>query len=130
MKTGHRASGPYRGKKNTAFEGGHRVPFVVRWAGQVPGGATSDLLFGHTDLLATFAELTGAPLPEDAGEDSFSILSNLLDQGKDSPQRPRFDSGYGSSRAHFGRFFYSARHLEINRHGTTSAGRRRRTATV
>lgn len=95
-QTGHRASGPFRGKKNTAFEGGHRVPFVMRWAGWVPSGDTSDLLFGHTDLLATFAELIGAPLSEGAGEDSFSILSNLLNQGKDPPQRPALiaDTGH------------------------------------
>lgn len=95
-RTGHHASGPFRGKKNTAFEGGHRVPFLVRWPRQMPSGVTSDLLFSHTDLLATIAELVSMPLPEGAGEDSFSILSNLLSQGKDSSQRPALivDTGH------------------------------------
>ncbi|MCA9839117.1 MAG: arylsulfatase [Trueperaceae bacterium] len=93
-KTGHRASGFFRGHKNTAFEGGHRVPFVVRWPGKVISGTTSDHLICHTDLLATFAELTGQPLPEGAGEDSFSAFANLL--GKGQPQRPAFvaDTGH------------------------------------
>ncbi len=94
-ETGHRASGPYRGQKNTAFEGGHRVPFVVRWPGKVVSGATSDSLICHTDLLATFAELTGKPLPEGAGEDSFSVLSDIVGQGQ-KQKRPALiaDTGH------------------------------------
>ncbi len=73
---GHRANGPWRGQKSDWWEGGHRVPFLVRWPGHVRPG-TSDALLCHTDLMATFADILGEPLPEDAAEDSFSFLPVL-----------------------------------------------------
>ena len=75
---GHFASARLRGYKADLWEGGHRVPFFARWPGRVPAGRTSDQLICHTDLLATLAELLGERLPEDAGEDSVSLLSALL----------------------------------------------------
>ena len=84
---GHRATGPFRGHKNTAFEGGHRVPFVARWPDHIEAEGVCRQAICHTDLLATLAELTGAPLPEGAGEDSFSVLPALL--GRDGPAPPR-----------------------------------------
>lgn len=62
----HRAAGPYRGMKGDAWEGGHRMPFLVRWPGHVPAGTTSDQLLTFTDLRATVADLTGSPLPSDS----------------------------------------------------------------
>ncbi len=76
----HFPSGPYRGHKADLFEGGLRVPFVASWPGQIPAGTVSDQLACQSDLLATFAELTDAKLPENAGEDSFSLLPTLLKQ--------------------------------------------------
>lgn len=80
-ENGHSSAGPYRGFKNSAFEGGHREPFVARWPGHVPAGAVCDEPICLTDLMASFAELTGAPMPEGAGEDSFSVAGALLGQG-------------------------------------------------
>ncbi|MFM8335062.1 MAG: arylsulfatase, partial [Opitutaceae bacterium] len=57
---------------------GHRVPFLARWPGRIAPGRTSSQLICHTDLLATVAELTGERLPDNAGEDSVSILPALL----------------------------------------------------
>lgn len=76
----HRSNGPFRGGKRDIYEGGHRVPFFIRWPGGIknPGREYSGLV-GQTDLLATFAELIGAELPADAGEDSQSFASILLD---------------------------------------------------
>jgi arylsulfatase A-like enzyme len=74
---GHFPSGPLRGYKRDAWEGGHRVPFLVRWPGVVQPGTVSDALVHQADLLATFAELWGARLPPDAGEDSVSLLPVL-----------------------------------------------------
>lgn len=73
----HYPSGPLRGHKADLFEGGLRVPFVVRWPGEVADGALSDELICQCDLLATFAEIVGADLPEEAGEDSISFLRTL-----------------------------------------------------
>lgn len=84
-KAGHFPSGPLRGYKADAWEGGHRVPFVVRWPGVVKPGAVNDHLVHQADLMATFAEIFGAELPEGAGEDSFSLLPLL--QGEDRPVR-------------------------------------------
>jgi arylsulfatase A len=75
---GHHPSYPFRGHKADIFEGGHRVPLVVRWPGRVKPGSQSDQLVCLTDLLATCAELLGAKLPDDAGEDSVSMLPALL----------------------------------------------------
>ena len=74
-KMGHYPSGPLRGYKADAWEGGHRVPFVVRWPGVVKPKSSCDQLVHQADLLATFAEIFGTKLPKSAGEDSFSLMS-------------------------------------------------------
>jgi arylsulfatase A-like enzyme len=77
---GHYPSGPLRGHKADLFEGGHRVPFIVRWPGVVTPGTTTDHLVCLTDVMATVAELLGVPLPADAAEDSISFLGTLRGQ--------------------------------------------------
>ncbi len=82
---GHDPSAGFRGNKADIFEGGHRVPFIVRWPGKVaPGGTSADIVC-LTDFMATAAEITGMKLPETAAEDSISFLPILL--GKDGPKR-------------------------------------------
>jgi arylsulfatase A-like enzyme len=81
-KMGHYPSGPLRGAKADAWEGGHRVPFLVRWPGVVAPGSVCDQLVHQADLLRTFAEVLGTTLPENAGEDSVSLLP-LLKGGTD-----------------------------------------------
>jgi arylsulfatase A len=78
---GHNPSHIFRGHKADAYEGGHRVPFLVRWPAKVKAGVVSDALVGQIDLLATMADVLGAKLPEGAGEDSFSILPVLSGEG-------------------------------------------------
>ncbi|NLF69673.1 MAG: arylsulfatase [Candidatus Anammoximicrobium sp.] len=78
VAAGHRPSGPYRGHKGDIWEGGHRVPLVVRWPGHVAAGTSSDQLVCLTDLFATCAEIVGAELPADGVEDSLSFLPTLL----------------------------------------------------
>jgi arylsulfatase A-like enzyme len=75
---GHPHNGPLRAGKGSTYEGGTRVPFIVRWPGRVAPG-TSDALICHVDLLASFAALTGQKLPEPAGPDSVNVLPALLD---------------------------------------------------
>ena len=79
---GHFASAQYRGYKSDIWDGGHRVPFFVRWPGKVRPASHSNQLICHTDLMATCAEMLGAQLPDTAAEDSVSILPALL--GKDT----------------------------------------------
>lgn len=85
-RQGHFPSGPLRDYKTSVHEGGHREPFMVRWPGKVAPGATCGQLVHHADVLATVAEILGATLPADAGEDSFSFLPLL--KGGDAPIRP------------------------------------------
>ncbi len=81
----HRPAGPLRGGKYSAFDGGTRVPFVVRWPGTVKPGV-SDAAISQVDLLASFAALTGQKLPETAAPDSFNLMPALL--GKTKQGRP------------------------------------------
>jgi arylsulfatase A-like enzyme len=80
----HKTNGPWRGQKADAYEGGHRVPFYVRWPGHVEAGTVSDELIGINDLYATFAALTGAELSAGAAPDSMNILDAF--KGKTSPR--------------------------------------------
>ena len=78
LKQGHDASGPYRGFKTDAWDGGTRVPFMVRWPGKVAAGTTNDALVGLTDIMATLAAVFDKPLPDWAGEDSYNQLPTFL----------------------------------------------------
>lgn len=71
----HRSMGALRGVKRDIWEGGHRVPFVVRWPGVIEPGRVSSALISQIDLMATFAEIVGCDLPEDAAEDSFNQIA-------------------------------------------------------
>jgi arylsulfatase A-like enzyme len=84
-KMGHYPSGPLRGYKADAWEGGHRVPFMVRWPGKVKEGTVCNQLVYQADLLRTFADVFGTKLPDTAGEDSFSLMPLL--KGEDKPIR-------------------------------------------
>lgn len=84
-KRGHYPSGQLRGYKSDVWEGGHRVPFIVRWPGVTQPGSTCSQLVHQADLLATLAEIFGEELPQNAGEDSFSLLPLL--NGHDRPIR-------------------------------------------
>lgn len=80
---GHRPSGPLRGGKYSAFEGGTRVPTIVRWPGRVKSGVT-DALVSQIDLLASFAKLTGQIVPSGQAPDSQNQLAAWLGETKTS----------------------------------------------
>jgi arylsulfatase A len=82
---GHFPSGRLRGYKADAWEGGHRVPFIVRWPGVVKPESRCDALVQQTDVMATLAEILGTKLPDTAGEDSVSLVPLL--KGGDQPVR-------------------------------------------
>ena len=77
----HTPSGPFRGGKYSHFEGGTRVPFLVRWPGRVKAG-TSDALISQVDFLASFAALVKKPLAAGDGPDSLDTLAALLGTAK------------------------------------------------
>lgn len=74
----HMNSDKLLGFKFDAWEGGNRVPFIARWPGKIDPGTTSDELLGNVDMLATFAAITGYPLKDDEGPDSYNALPALL----------------------------------------------------
>lgn len=82
---GHNSNAPLRGIKSDAWEGGHRIPFIVKWPGHAKANTISETLVSGVDLMATFAALTGESLAEDVGEDSYNILPII--EGKDSEIR-------------------------------------------
>lgn len=75
---GHNPSYHFRGHKADIFEGGHRIPFLARWPEQVKAGSAYDGTTCLCDLMATAADIVGEELPDNAGEDSVTILPALL----------------------------------------------------
>lgn len=74
-KFNHRSSGQLRGLKRDIWEGGHRVPFIVRWPGVVRAGTVTDGLMSQIDIMATLAAVVGFELPADAADDSHDQLA-------------------------------------------------------
>jgi arylsulfatase A-like enzyme len=81
----HRPAGPLRGGKYSNFEGGTRVPFIVRWPGRIKRGV-SDALVSQIDLLASFASFTGQKLGEADAPDSFDVTAALLGKSRTGRQ--------------------------------------------
>ncbi len=78
----HRSMGPLRGLKRDIWEGGHRVPFIIRWSAVVEPGRISDETVSQIDLMATIAAVIGYELPKEAAEDSYSLLPLLKGERK------------------------------------------------
>lgn len=83
----HYSMGALRGAKRDTWEGGHRVPFIARWPGEIPGGAESDERICHVDLMRTLAAMLGESLPDNAGEDSYDIMPALRGEKLGKPLR-------------------------------------------
>jgi arylsulfatase A-like enzyme len=78
----HKPAGIYRGGKYSNYDGGTRVPFLIRWPKHIKPDTTSDALMCHVDLLHSLASLTGQKLPAAAAPDSFDLLPAFLGQSK------------------------------------------------
>ena len=81
-KKGHSPNGAFRGKKTQIFEGGHRVPLLVRWPGKTKDGSVNNQLVGINDVMATVAAIVGHELSDNNCEDSTSLLPTLLNSTK------------------------------------------------
>lgn len=82
-KQGHHVSAHYRGSKADIWDGGHRVPFLVRWPSKIKAGTTCNQLITLVDLFATVCDITGASSDPEMAEDSVSFLPTL--SGKPIP---------------------------------------------
>jgi arylsulfatase A-like enzyme len=84
---GHHPSYIFRGHKADIFEGGHRVPFIVRWPDAVKAGVENDETICTTDLMATCAAIVGYALKDNEGEDSYNLLPLLKGEQLEKPLR-------------------------------------------
>ncbi len=84
-KFDHRAAYIYRGMKADAWDGGHRIPFIVKWPGYVQPGSVSNATTTLANLMATTADITGVQSEQVEGEDSYSILPVLLGEADKVP---------------------------------------------
>jgi arylsulfatase A-like enzyme len=91
---GHYVSGVFRGYKHDFWEGGHRMPFIVRMPGITKPGSVCDQMVCQTDIMATLADLFKIKLPTNAGEDSYSLMA-LLKGGKEGRKNLVSCSGDG-----------------------------------
>jgi arylsulfatase A-like enzyme len=90
QQAGLKPVGPFRGGKHDVWEGGFRVPYLVRWPGHVPAGSVCDETISIVDTLASIAAITGAALPKvsEGAEDSHDVSKAWLGASYESPIRP------------------------------------------
>jgi arylsulfatase A len=96
---GHYSSLHFKGGKRDIYEGGHRVPFLMRWPNVIKAGSKADIPVCQSDYLATISEIVGAQIPDDAGEDSYSLLPVL--KGEKYDERLRGPVIHHSASGHF-----------------------------
>lgn len=84
---GHHPSGVYRGHKADIYEGGHRVPFIIKWPAKIKPNSVSNTTICQTDLMATCAEIAGIVLAENEAEDSYSMLPLFDDDSRTNYNR-------------------------------------------
>jgi len=83
----HFSMGDFRGLKRDVWEGGHHVPFIVKWTKEIKAGSVSDEVVCQTDIMSTIAEITEIELPAHAAPDSYSLLAVLKENKYKSPLR-------------------------------------------
>ena len=81
------SSGKYRGVKRDIYEGGHRVPFIVKWPGKIKPGSVSDEVVSQVDLAASFAKIIGHRLGKKEAIDSYDLLPVLKGEKYEKPLR-------------------------------------------
>nr|MBR9809293.1 arylsulfatase [bacterium] len=83
VKFDHWSAHPFRGLKRDAYEGGHHVPFMIKYPGVTMAGTVNDALVSQIDIMATLASVVGYNLPEkNAAEDSHDLLPLLKGEAK------------------------------------------------
>ena len=87
IKYGHFSMGDFRGLKRDVWEGGHHVPFIVKWPGQIKAGSVSDEVISQVDIMKTLVEITRAEIPKNAAVDSYNFLPVWKGEKYESPLR-------------------------------------------
>ncbi|MGB0993558.1 MAG: sulfatase family protein [Akkermansiaceae bacterium] len=87
VQTGHAPNHIYKGQKTDAYEGGHRVPYICTWPEKIKPATVSKQVVCTTDLIATAAEVSGATLGKESGEDSYSLVPVLTGKQGAAPLR-------------------------------------------
>ena len=87
VEYGHFSMGNFRGLKRDVWEGGHHVPFIIKWPGQVESGSVSNEVISQVDIMATLSNIVGAELPENAAPDSYNFLPVIKSEKYKSPLR-------------------------------------------
>jgi arylsulfatase A len=85
-KFDHWSASPLRGLKRDIYEGGHRVPYIVKWPGKVSAGKTCNQLVSQIDIFATLASVVDFKLPNDQAEDSHDLLPLFTGKTKTGPR--------------------------------------------
>ena len=93
-KVDHWSSAPFRGVKRDIYEGGHHVPFLIKWPGVTKAGTVTDALISQVDLMATFAALVNFDLPKNAAEDSHNFQPWLKGASKTPPRSTMVHNTY------------------------------------
>ena len=83
----HYSMGNLRGLKRDVWEGGHHVPFIVKWPGKIKAGTISNEVISQVDIMATLAHITKTDLPEKAAPDSYDITPVLMQETYNTPLR-------------------------------------------
>lgn len=117
----HKPAGPYRGGKYSNFEGGTRIPFIVRWPGRVDAGI-SDALVCQMDLLSSLATLTGQALRGADRRDSVDVLSALLGRSKSGRSELVEEAGALSLRLGSWKYIEPNNKQKINANTNTELG--------
>ncbi|MEQ9285770.1 MAG: arylsulfatase [Cyclobacteriaceae bacterium] len=83
----HFSMGDFRGLKRDVWEGGHHVPFVMKWPGKIRAGSVSDEVVSQVDVMATIASILKLEIPDKAASDSYDLLPVLMGEKYTSPIR-------------------------------------------
>lgn len=86
-KYAHFSMGDFRGLKRDVWEGGHHIPFIVKWPGKIEAGSVSNKLISQIDIMATVAAATNIRLSEKAAPDSYNMLPILKGDNTKTPIR-------------------------------------------
>ncbi len=86
-KFGHFSMGNFRGLKRDVWEGGHHVPFIVKWPSHVQPGTVSDEVVSQVDIMATLSKIVGVDLPASAAPDSYDLSPVIFGEPYESPLR-------------------------------------------
>jgi len=96
-KYNHRSCMNFKGGKRDIYEGGHRVPFIMRWPRAINPGSKVDMPVCQSDFMATIADIVGAELPDNAAEDSHSLLPLISENASGEYQSDRAVIHHSSS---------------------------------